>query len=344
LTPRPRRSDAGNPTIVDVAKAAGVSKSTVSNVLRGETRYTPETRDRVLEAIEQLGYHRNAAARYLVRQQADVLGVVVGDFANPFDAEVAALLEQEAATRGYTTLLATTSGDADIETARVQTLLQHRVGAILFLAFSGRRRALEPIPATTPVVFVSFHSSLAPSVSVDNVAGAALAVRHLLDHGHKRIGYVSTTLAADPEADAARFQGYLRALDEAGIASAPDLVVRTGRRNGKRDEPVSLEDFLGNPKRPTAVFAASDNTALEVMDTADHLGLRIPEDISLVGFDDIAVARLKRVSLTTVAVPLRDLARVSIETAIARIEGHRVRVKRLPARLVVRGSTGPPPR
>jgi LacI family transcriptional regulator len=344
LAARPRTSAAENPTIVDVAKAAGVSKSTVSNVLRGEVRYTAATRERVLEAIDRLGYQRNAAARSLVRRKADVLGVVVGNFTNPFDAEVAALLEQEAAEHGYTMLLATTSGDADIETARVQTLLEHRVGAILFLAFSGQRRALRPIPPGTPVVFVSFESPLGPSVSVDNVAGAGLAVRHLIEQGHTRIGYVSTTLGTDPKADAARFQGYCQTLRAAGVKLDPKLALRPERRDGNHGEAVSLERFLAGPRRPTAIFAANDHTALDVMDTADHLGIRIPTDLSLVGFDDIAVARLKRVSLTTVAVPLRDLARISVETAIARIEGKRVRVKRLPAQLVVRGSTAPPPR
>jgi LacI family transcriptional regulator len=343
---RRQGTGSGSPTIVDVAREAGRSKSTVSAVIRGEPHVTPETRRRVLEAIDKLGYRRNAAARSLARRQSDALGVVVGDFRNPFHAEMAVLVEQEAAKRGYTTLLATTGDDEEVQAARIRVLLEHRVAAILFLAFAGSGRALAQIPDDTATVFVGFRTSLGPSVSVDEVTGTSLVITHLVNLGHTKIGYVSITGAAERYTEQPRLRTYRKQLEASGLIHDKRLTLQVGvsETNGGRDAArARLQQYLTGQHRPTAIFAASDYTALEIIESADQLGIAIPRDISLVGFDDIAMAGTTRTSLTTVAQPFRELAAEGVETAIARIEGKRAKPRLLTARLIVRGSTGPPP-
>lgn len=338
-----RQPTNGQATIVDVAKLAGLSKSTVSNVIRGAAYVAPETRQRVLEAIEELGYRRNAAARSLVRRRTEVLGVMAGDFNNPFHPEMAALIEREAAARGHTMLLAATGGDPRVETARVQVLLEHRVSALIVLGFSGARETLRQVQSGPPAVFVGFQSPHGASVSVNEQVGASLAVTHLVNRGHRRIGYVSTTLEAEARVDLARLEGYRRVLTEHGIAIDDDLILRVGPYTGERDVRSLVQEYLGRSERPTAIFAASDYTGLEVIDCADELSIDIPDELSLVGFDDIAFARMTRISLTTVAQPLPELARRGVEAAIAANEGKPTSAVLLTPRLVVRTSTGPPP-
>jgi LacI family transcriptional regulator, galactose operon repressor len=333
--------------MVDVAREAGRSKSTVSAVIRGEPHITPETRKRVLDAIDKLGYRRNAAARYLARQRSDALGVVVGDFRNPFHAEMAILVEQEAAKRGYTTLLATTGDDEEVQAARIRVLLEHRVAAIIFLAFAGPKRALAQIPKDTAAVFVGFQTALGPSVSVDEATGTSLVITHLVNLGHTRIGYVTITGAAERYTEQPRLHTYQQVLEQTGLTYDERLVLQVSASDangGPGDAHARLQQYLTRHERPTAIFAASDYTALEIIECADQLGIAIPRDLSLVGFDDIATAGTTRISLTTVAQPFRELAAEGVEAAIARIEGRQAKPRLLTPQLVVRNSTGPPPK
>jgi LacI family transcriptional regulator, galactose operon repressor len=317
----------------------------VSNVLQGKEHVEEATRARVLEAIAELGYRPNVAARYL-RQRSQVLGVVVGDLRNPFHAEIAALIEQYAGEQQHTIVLVTTNGSAATEAARVQALIEHRVAAILFIAFSGDRSVLEMIPPDTRRLFVSFRGPRATAISVDGRKGAQLAVEHLLSLGHRRIAYISTTLAQESHNDKARVSGYRRTLERQGVPVDEDLVLRVTGSPGEGAEAVErrLRELLLSRRRPTAIFAASDFTALEVMEAADSAGIEIPEELSVVGFDDIAIAHLSRVSLTTVAQPMAELAERAVTAAVSGPDDGDARSILLPPRLVVRGSTGPAPR
>src|SRR6266568_7133757 len=180
------------PTIMDVAALAEVSKSTVSNVIRAVPAVSGATRGRVRLAIQELGYRPNVLARQLVQQRTSILGVVVGDLANPFFAEMAKSVERHAAARGYTAMFCNTEGDSQSELAGVETLLEHRVAGIVFLAFSGESRVMrETLQHQVPVVFLSCHEDWGDVVSVDDVKGGRLATRHMLDAGHRRIAYLS---------------------------------------------------------------------------------------------------------------------------------------------------------
>jgi LacI family transcriptional regulator len=330
------------PTVVDVALLAGTSRQTVSNVIHGKTHVREETRARVLAAIAELEYRPNVAARSLKRQRTTVLGVVVGDLANPFYSEVARHIERHAEHHGYTMLLTSTGGERETEQKRIEGLLEHRVAAIIFLAYSRNRPVIEH----TRCVFVGgLPAPHGVFIGVDERKSAATATAYLLSLGHRRIGYVNTTVNSHPDVDKARFAGYRRALSKAQIKPDETLVVRLGSGVDAPDAPRQheLRRLLDRPDRPTAIFAAADYTALQVMDCADSLGLAVPEQLSIVGFDNTKLSALERVSLTTVAYPFDELARLSVEAAIDAAETSPPHNHILQPELIVRRSTGPAP-
>jgi LacI family transcriptional regulator len=309
------------PTILDVASRAGVSKSTVSNVVRGLPGVSEATRVRVRLAIDQLSYRPNVLARQLVQQRTSILGVVVGDLANPFFAEMAKSVERHAASRGYTAMFCNTEGDSQSELAGVETLLQYRVAGIVFLAFSGDSRTMqETLEHQVPVVFLSCKADWGDVVSVDDVRGGKLSASHLIDAGHSRIAYVSLPELED-ESDFSRWQGYCEALSESGLGppvriswSPPSDLARVDGVERKL-----LEIFSG-AMRFTAVVASNDVAAISLQEFADRVSLRVPEDLSIVGFDDVPMAGLARISLTTIAQPRDELARLGVATIADRIE------------------------
>lgn len=329
-----------HPTIRDVARLAGVAKTTASDALQGRGRVSEATRARVEAAAAALRYRPHAGARDLTLRRSEVLGLLVGDFFDPFNAELTGLLEQRAAANGYRVLLATAGPDLQEEATALSNLLKHRVAALILVAYTGDDAALRAITEHTPVVSIGYSGAAGVSIGLDDLTGALLAVGHLLDLGHTRIAYVSGTLVA-PRTDAARISGYRATLRRAGVRD--EAIVKVGPHSDPlRNEAV--RELLSRPDRPTAVFAASDITAIEVMSCAMELGLRIPDDLSIVGFDDMQLARLPMISLTTVAQPIAELARLSIEAATSWLSsGEVAQSTMLEPELVVRGSTGPPP-
>lgn len=334
------------PTIFDVASQAGVSKSTVSNVVRGLPGVSEATRLRVQSAILELGYRPNVLARQLVQQRTSTLGVVVGDIANPFFAEMAKSVERHAAARGYTAMFCNTEGDSDSELAGIETLLEHRVAGIVFLRFSGRSHTMQQtLEHHVPVVFVSCTADWGDIVSVDDIKGGVLATDHLIELGHRRIAYLSISGEED-QSDLARFEGYKQALLKAGLGpvtricwSPPaDLASIEGTE-------INLVDILGGPDRITAVFATYDGAAIALQEFADRVNLRVPEDLSIVGFDDVPTAGMARIALTTIAQPREELAGIAIATIADRIEQRfsgPPRTQLVGVSLVTRRSTAPP--
>jgi LacI family transcriptional regulator len=344
-TTPPRR----HPTILDVARTAGVSKSTVSNVLRDAPGVAPETRQRVLEAIATVGYRPNVLARNLVRRRTTTVGIVVGDLANPFYSELAKLAEQRLAEFGLATMICNTDGLSHNEQEKVEMLLEHRVAGILMLQFTGDGSALEKLQqAGVALVIASQWEPGADCVDVDERAGADLAVSHLLKLGHERIAYLSSDLV-ERASERARLAGYARALRRAGASYDRRLVVRLRHPPPLRSDD-DLRDALGAllalDDPPTAVFASNDLLAVDLLETAEGHGLGVPRDLSVVGFDDILVAGLARISLTTVVQPREALAEIAIDLLLERIEEGSPRGaprrRLLPPELVVRGSTAPP--
>ncbi len=334
------------PTILDVARLVGVSKSTVSNVIRDADCVAPAMRARVAEAIAQIGYRPNVLARQLVQQRTMMFGVVVGDLANPFHAEMAKQIEQHAAAHGYRVMFVNTQAD-EAEAPGLESLLEYRVAGILFLAHAGSTGSARRLVAgKLPAVFVTCSADWGDVVSGDDCGGAKAATRHLISLGHRRIAYFADPIVEDA-ADRARQAGYRRAMAEAGLPQAIFHWRRSPLRLLRNHREVAPEDVLRGSRRMTAIFSSNDLGAIEVLDCADRLGVRVPDELSVVGFDDVVMARLARINLTTVAQPKESLAQLAIETLAARLSGS---LRGAPVRrtvelpLVVRGSTAPPRR
>ena len=342
-----RRRERKAPTIFDVAAAAGVSKSTVSNVVRG-VEVSEATKARVLRAIERLNYKPNAIARQFVNQRTTMLGVLVGDLRNPYYAQMAQVAERAAFGCGYTTMFCNIEGEENIAVAGVEALLEHRVAGVVFLAFVSGTLSLEDAlkRAAVPIVFLGLSEQWGDSVGPQDTQGGRLATEHLLSLGHERIAYVRTPLV-ERSGDRARYTGYRAAMREAGRAPTTPLqwepgtdTVRAGRAR------LELADALGRHDGPTALFVSNDIGAIAMIEACETLGFDVPGRISIVGFDDIALAGLHRISLTTVAQSLDFQAERAVALLMERIENPRIepRHESVPVALKIRDSTGPPPR
>ena len=305
------------PTILDVAERSGVSKSTVSNVIRGGPHVSPEVQRRVLDAVRELGYRPNGLARQLVLRRTSTIGVVVGDLANPFYGELVKLLERRANDVGYTTIASNTDGRPEREAARIEALLEQRVAGIVMLQFSGSGELLDELLADgVPLALVGSTDERVDCAGVDETRGLALAVRHLASLGHRRIAYATSPLV-DARTDAARHESFVRACAEERCAEAPLAAA-------------------------TAVAAANDIVAIEQIERLEREGRRVPDDVSVVGFDGIDAAGLARIGLTTVAQPREQLAAAGIRLLLERIEAGPAapaRLVLLDPELVVRSST-----
>jgi LacI family transcriptional regulator len=342
-----RRRERKAPTILDVAAAAGVSKSTVSNVIRG-VEVSEATRARVLRAIERLNYKPNAIARQFVQQRTTMLGVLVGDLSNPYYAQMAQVAERAAFRCGYTTMFCNIEGEENIAVAGVEALLEQRVAGIVFLAFISRTPQLDAAlrQAAVPIVFLGLSEQWGDSVGPQDTQGGRVATEHLLALGHRRIAYVRTPLV-EPSGDRARFAGYRAAMRKAGATATVPLrwepgatTVRIGAK--QQDFVATLRDENG----PTALFVPNDIGAIALIETCETLGFRVPGDVSIVGFDDITLAGLHRISLTTVAQSLDFQAERAVDLLLERIEspGMAPRHESVPVELRVRGSSASPPR
>jgi DNA-binding LacI/PurR family transcriptional regulator len=330
------------PTIKDVAARAGVSKSTVSNVVRSAGSMSPDTRERVEEAIRALGYRPHAAARNLVQQRTNLLGVVVGDLANAFNAELVKHLEQQASRHDYTTLVCNTDGNARLEATRIEALLEQRVDGIALLEFSGDRTVIAQLLAErVPVVMISCAADYSDYVAVDDYAGIALGVAHLVELGHSRIAHAVDALG-EPAMTRTRLDAFERAILRHGLQVRAEWLLAWDRdAAGER----AVEAVFAAEPAPTAVLAANDFTAMRLIELLEARGRRVPQDVSVVGFDGIAIGGLSRLALTTVAQPREQLAAVGMRTLLVRIEGGPEapgQQRRLAPRLVVRGSTAAP--
>ena len=333
------------PTLTDVAESAGVSPSTVSNVVRGSDVVAARTRRRVLSAIAELGYRPNALARHLLRGRATTVGIIARDLRNPFFAEMASLVEREVAGFGFATMFCATDGDPDREEQAVELMLDHRVTGLVILSFLSRPALISTrINDQIPVVFVAAEEPWADSVTVDEHRGGEIVARHLIELGHRRLAFVGPQ--QPDRADARRLEGFLRAAADAGLQPTviawdpPDGPPSVG------GVVVEWSALLADTEPLTGIFAANDFAAIDLLDVADALGVRVPEALSVVGFDDVDMARLRRINLTTVSQPRDALVRLGVGALLGRIEGRITsgpHVTMASVGLTIRGSTAPPP-
>ena len=330
------------PTMEDVARQAGVSRALVSLVMRGLPNVSDERRARVLEAAAALGYRPNAWARALASARTRTVGVLLNELHNPFYAEIMDGIDDMAAAHGFRVVIGTAGRRAGGEDAALEAFLELRAdGAILV----GPRMPSGRIAAaaeTMPVVVVArgMRSPLVDSITNDERAGARLVVRHLTELGHRAIAHIDGGAGAGA---GARRAGYGQAMREAGLGDEVRIV------GGDYTELAGVraaEELLLRRELPTAIFAANDLVAAGAIDRLEERGVRVPDDISVVGYDNTYLAALHHVSLTTVNQPRPTMGSRAVEALLERIEGGRttpVHARITPA-LVVRSTTGPPRR
>ena len=329
-------------TIRDVARAAGVSTATAARALGGYGHASPTARRKVSESARQLGYRPNVVARALVSRATTTVGLVVGDIENPFFAAAARGLADVMDAHGYTVLLANADEDAGRERRAVDALRARQVDGMVVVPAPGAspEHLTELVTAGVPLVLLdrAVVGVAADSVLVRNVAGARAAVAHLAGLGHRRIGVVSDS--PDITSSAERIQGYRQALRAAGIAPEPGLISIGGPT--RDDGEAAALRLLDRPDRPTAVFTANNFMTVGALRAARSLALRIPEDVALVGFDDLDWTTLVQPPVTVVRQPVADLGRVAGERLLRRLDGDAGPPKRirLDAGLIVRGSCG----
>ncbi|MDR7303700.1 LacI family transcriptional regulator [Haloactinomyces albus] len=328
-------------TILDVARAAGVSKSTVSRVLDERLpRSNSATAERVRRVAAELGYVRNPHASELRRTGTSTVGVVVPRLT---DTVMAMLYEEIAAAttdRGLSALVATTEDQPEAERIAVDNLLQRWVdGLILTTARTPGPTPQGPARYPVPYALALRTDGISASSIGDDRLGGHLATRHLLDLGHRRIGLVSgPTYASSSQG---RRDGYQQALVEAGISLDEALVA--GNSFSMDAGEAAGRSLLSKSDRPTAIFAVNDNTAIGVMAAAHALGLRIPEDLSLAGYNDIPVVSRLPVPLTTVRVPFDHIATGALELLLDHDTTHPPRTLVATPTLIPRSSTTTPP-
>jgi len=340
------------PTMQDIADAAGVSQSTVSRVLTGAPNaipINPATRERILEVARQMRYRPNPLARGLRGARTMLLGVIVREITDPFFAGAVDAISTEANRRGYNVVLGDAHGHTD-EAIALRTVLETRhCDAILLLGdTSDQPRLMEDLRDTNvPVVGLWQGTAIMPGISVvgvDNKLGLGGLMDHLLELGHRKIAFVGGVF---PEGLLIGDIGERRAafLERAAAAGleTPDGFIRDAR-NTLSGGAGALRELMALPDRPTAIIASTDVLALGALHAASRLGLRVPDEISIVGFDDLPMAEYSTPALTTVRMPIADMAAAGVKAAIDdREDPEAAALQILTPKLVIRESSGRAP-
>lgn len=307
-------------TIHDVARKAGVSISTVSRVLNNSELVVPEKRKRVLDAIEELNYQPNGLARGLIHKRTQTIGALIPDVSNFFFAEVFRGMEDVAHTRGWNVIICNTDGDPKRMLNYIDVLREKRVDGIVFTSEPVSKEYYDAmLRLSVPVVLAATQSDFGiPAVKVHDEKASYDAVRFLIDQGHCHIRMIAGT-QDDPIAGKPRVRGFYSALEEAGLPVDESFIYYGNYRldSGKQ----GAAHLLRAHPETTALFAASDEMALGVYGYAYEQGLRIPDDLSVMGFDNVRIAQMATPALTTAAQPLYEIGAESVNMLIDAING-----------------------
>jgi LacI family transcriptional regulator, galactose operon repressor len=343
---RPDQKFRGRATIRDIADLAGVSIATVSRVLNDRPDVAPETRETVLQVVREHGFSTNRGARGLSSGKTGIVGLTLPLVADAYFGPILSGASEALYEQDMRIMLAPTLHEHDREVSLLERLVRGTTdGAILMLPEESTEELLHLQELGYPFVVVDPREpppNGIPCVSAMHAAGAKAATEHLLDLGHTRIAAIGG--AEGWYANEERMNGYRAALASRGILPDARLIRHSDWRIPSGE--AAAEELLALPERPTAIFAFNDNVAIGALNAARKLGLRVPDDLSLVGFDDTFQASIVAPRLTTVRQPLAELGRMGVSLLLRLIEGQRLDALRveLATTLVVRDSTGPPPR
>ncbi len=325
--------------IHDVARRANVSIATVSRVLNSaDHKVSSETAEKVRQAIKDLDYRPNALARALQMKKTMTIGVIIPDISNHYYAEIVRGIQSVADREGYNIILQNTERKPDQIVKSIYLLREKIVDGIIFSG--GTINGYEPLSALKElrdrVVVIGRHDVNFPAIMVDNIAGATLAVEHLVAVGHREIGFISWSENSTTAMD--RLSGYRSALAQNSCHFEPSLI-----RQGKLTPESGYEQakvLLAQRKKPTAIFAGNDLMAFGVIFAAIEMGMRVPEDLAVIGFDNIPLSSFFVPSLSTIEVPMFTLGSDSMETLVSLIAGQKIsRIKIHKTNIVVRQST-----
>lgn len=332
----------------DVAQLAGVSTAVVSYVVNdGPRNVAPATRKRVVDAIQKLDYVPNQAARSLAGQPSRTIGLIAPTLANPVWAGLVLGATDIARPKSFLLMVCDVEGVGDLDAHYTEMLAHKQVDGVILAPTAPPSAALTMLRRSdVPAVLVEASSTSAPSVVVDEEALGRLVTRHLIDLGHRRIGFIQEPRTA--RESWRRLLGYRAALESAGIPTGDELVAETDSAIGDIVDTsrVAAQRLLSGVPRPTAVVAFNDLIGIATIQAARERGLRVPDDISVIGIDDIEAGRYIDPPLTTVPFPSRELGRAATALLLGMLDGDRrpAPVVVPPADLVLRGSTAPPAR
>lgn len=330
-------------TIVDVATEAGVSSGTVSRVINHDVHVKPETRERVLQVMQRLGYVANRQARSLAGGKTNIIGVLVPDLGTGYIGEIIRGIDMELGFSGLDLILYTTHRTASKEANYVANLARGMVDGLLLVLPRSPADYVETLTHRRfPFVLIDHQGTgkECPAVGATNWQGAYNATEYLIKLGHSRIGFITGSMDLGCAQD--RLAGYRSALRTHHIPEAPELLYEGGFF--QPDGYAGAEAFLDLSDPPTAIFASNDVMAMGAMDAVRHRGLRVPDDVSIVGFDNVPQSAAVFPSLTTVQQPLEQMGRVATQMLLVILEQPAKETGRieLPTELIVRSSTSLP--
>jgi len=303
-------------TLEDVAKHAGVSRSLTSLALRGDPGVRAERRDHILKVARDLGYRPNIAARNLASIQTRTIGILIGDLLNPFEAMLARYADAAAREAGYESVVSINGVTDSATLASARTLVDQRVAGIILIGTPKQSEIIAKISKDLPTVYIGRNLSElgVDSVSTDDELGAQLATEHLVGLGHKSIAHFSGGSGAGAKL---RAKGYKQVLKKNGLTP----IVIAGKYSFDSGS-KAIDQLIQHSPMPTAVFAANDMIAIGALNRLAQLGIRVPEDVAIVGYDDIPLASAESISLTTVRQRVEVLIKLGIEALVQRMQNH----------------------
>ncbi|MEQ6250291.1 LacI family DNA-binding transcriptional regulator [Sulfitobacter sp. HNIBRBA3233] len=332
------------PTLEDVARAAGVSTATVSRCLNSTDSVSQKSREKVMNAVEDLGYTPNFGARVMAAKRTFTIGAIIPTMDNAIFARGLQAFQEALHDRGYTLLVSSSSYRPDVEAEQIKALVARGADGLLLIGYERGADIYSYLERRGVPTLVSWALSAEkpqPAIGFDNRASMYALAAKVLELGHRHIAMISGVIAGNDRA-AGRLLGITDALRAAGLD--PDDLHRIETPYEIESGAEAFARLMQETPRPSVVMCGNDVLAVGALQRAHEMGLRVPQDVSITGFDDIEIARIARPKLTTVHVPHREMGRIAAEELIAMVEGKSVGVSRaLESSLRMRDSLGPPP-